>query len=164
MPAKCPGRLLKFYWGCISKHFRRDQLFSPGYNANDIFADVDECWWMTGMLKISPGIMDSYTLGRKGHLMSRASGRKTSNISRFSHPTASDSASASDCSFNHVQIIKYGGSQDKAQGMKFSGIRVGTKRYKTYIKIITFAYRLQVNAAGCNLMFKNIISTHVGSF
>ena len=30
IPAKCPGGLLKFYRGCISKDFHRDQLFFTG--------------------------------------------------------------------------------------------------------------------------------------
>ena len=38
-PGQVPGGLLKFYRGCISKNLHRDRLFSPGYNANDIFVD-----------------------------------------------------------------------------------------------------------------------------
>ena len=40
IPAKCPGGLLKFYLGYISKYFHRDRLFSPGYNVKDISAHV----------------------------------------------------------------------------------------------------------------------------
>ena len=49
IPAKCPGRLLKFYRGCIFQKFHRDRFFSPGY----IFAEV---WEWPGMLNLWAGI------------------------------------------------------------------------------------------------------------
>ena len=37
IPAKCPGGLLKFYRGCISKNFHRDRIFFTGVQYKGCF-------------------------------------------------------------------------------------------------------------------------------
>ena len=50
IPAKCPGGLLEFYWGCVSKKFHRNWLFFAGIQSKGAV------WKWPGMLKLRPGI------------------------------------------------------------------------------------------------------------